>query len=278
MVEDPLEYDPMEDDENVIVCLPSMTTVMTKYAAPVECPTQGSLIPPLRQSSLNPGYEPRRVAPDHLGYEYPSGEYDAQRPSLPRFQVWTPDGTSRHEKLRGSSADTFLIPTRLDGTSVPLLPFRRYHVEDDDDDDEHVHKKQKRGPHAIVVTNPSSQLVYPYESIPQELRDALEPRFAHAPNTPTGFLHVALQPNGSGYQVQLWRGKKNGGLVRLGTVNDPRVGALLYAAARIDVALIQEKLLARDWLVKIMEGDPETPIPNETPSLRARAWLFMHSL
>ena len=256
MVDDPLPCDPMEEDEERVV-LPSMDVMLKKYAPQDES-----------RQSPPPASEPP---------ESPHAR-DGSMWSLPRFQVWTGDDTYFYDTGPEDTSRTFLLPTRLDGTTIPPPPFQRsYHRRSyDSDDDEHVRKKQKKN-NAPTVTNPSTQLVYPYTSIPQALRDVLEPRFELAQNTPTGFRNVAPQPSGRGYQVQLWRGKANGGPVRLGTVNDPRVGALLYAMARVDVSLIAAPLRARGRLVEIMEGGPESPC-EETPDVRARAWIFMHSL
>ena len=104
--------------------------------------------------------------------------------------------------------------------------------------------KKKRGGTRIDI---------PFEALPISLRDALEP---HLEQTRDGrFVNVSPQPGGgSGYQVQFWLGKPRGH-VRLATVLDPKVGALLVAAARADPSLLRAPLVARAWLLQLIERE-----------------------
>ena len=98
-----------------------------------------------------------------------------------------------------------------------------------------------------------TRLDVPFDAVPAPLRDALEP---HIGETRCGrFVNVSPQPGcGRGYQVQFWLGKPRGH-VRLATVLDPKVGALLVAAAHVDPSLLRAPLVARAWLLEMLEDE-----------------------
>ena len=91
-----------------------------------------------------------------------------------------------------------------------------------------------------------------WEGVPAGIRGLLEPEFLVKGFNEDGtakYKHVAPQPgHGSGFQVQLWNGEK---LIRLGTVPDARMGALLVAAAKRDPSLADAHQKAKEWLSKV---------------------------
>jgi hypothetical protein len=92
-----------------------------------------------------------------------------------------------------------------------------------------------------------------YASLPPALRARLEDdlQATKADDGAPRYVNVSRQ-SAQCYQVQAWSG---GAHVRLATVSDPKVGALLLAAARLDVALLSRPLAAREWLLRVV-ADP----------------------
>lgn len=100
-----------------------------------------------------------------------------------------------------------------------------------------------------------SQVTTLWVDLPDELRRAFAPLLKTGKNKAgksTGYLNVKPQPGlGNGFQVQFWN-RETQKHVRLGTVTDEKVGALMYAAATIDKTLFSEALVCRDWLINMI--------------------------
>lgn len=97
---------------------------------------------------------------------------------------------------------------------------------------------------------PTSRVTAPYDALPAALRDALGPRLVTRPPKAgqPGTQYAGVSRQGAGYQVQVLCA---GRTVRLATVSDPRVGALLVAASRLDARLLEAPLKAREWLLQL---------------------------
>lgn len=97
------------------------------------------------------------------------------------------------------------------------------------------------------------RIAYAYEEVPEGLCTFLAPhmKYKDLANGVRRYVNVSPQPGG-GFQVQFWmaRLKRHN---RLATVTDQRVGALILAAATLDVSL-RQKFVARKWLVELMTG------------------------
>ena len=98
-----------------------------------------------------------------------------------------------------------------------------------------------------------SQLTTAWADLPDELRRAFAPLLKTG--LKTGYLNVKPQPGlGNGFQVQFWNPSTQKH-VRLGTVADEKVGALMHAAAKIDATLFAEALVCRDWLARMISDE-----------------------
>ena len=99
----------------------------------------------------------------------------------------------------------------------------------------------------------STQLSVQWEDLPAIMRTAFEHRLVRGKNS--GYLNVSKQPgSGTGYQVQYFINSQRRH-IRLGTVSDEKVGALMVSAASMDDTLRQASLICRDWLVKMMNNE-----------------------
>lgn len=95
-----------------------------------------------------------------------------------------------------------------------------------------------------------SQVTTTWVDLPDDLRRAFVPLIKSGKKT--GYLNVNPQPGaGNGFQVQFWN-RSTQKHVRLGTVADEKVGALMHAAATIDSTLFAEALVCRDWLTQMI--------------------------
>lgn len=123
----------------------------------------------------------------------------------------------------------------------------------------------EKSEHPVKVANKKqtlgSRLDAAYSEIPICLRDALEPHISYRNRNSAdeGKRYVNVTRQGGGFQVQKTHDGKS---VRLATVSDAKVGALLVAASKRDPDLLEHPLRARDWLTDLMRS-PE----------KAEAWL-----
>ena len=92
-----------------------------------------------------------------------------------------------------------------------------------------------------------------WEEVPASLRDRLVLR----PSKRGGYLNVSKQPgSGNGFQVQIWQKEKKRH-IRLATVEDEKVGALLCAAAEADPSLAEYSLKCKAWFDRMLSDSKE---------------------
>lgn len=130
---------------------------------------------------------------------------------------------------------------------------------------EDASKKKKATPFSSLVASQAKQkspvlpkLVLTYEELPGYIRNAFDPQpTSTATDGTPHFRGVSSQPGaGTGFQAQYWLGKPIG-QVRLGTLSDRKVAALLVHVAGIDPALTSGPQQARLWLDRVIQSEDE---------------------
>ena len=107
-------------------------------------------------------------------------------------------------------------------------------------------------PAAVKKRTSSVALDVDFADVPLALREFMEPRLKRARGTyPTGGTkYVNVSASGNGFVALHWPGYSPH--VRLGSVQDAKVGALLVAAARLDKDLVAESMAAATWLTDLV--------------------------
>ena len=100
---------------------------------------------------------------------------------------------------------------------------------------------------------PLTQITVTWNELPHEMRSKFAPLMKMKKKG--GYVNVNPQPGlGDGFQVQAWSASTRKH-IRLGTVKCERVGAILLAAAELDSSLSAEKLVCRDWFIRMMSDE-----------------------
>lgn len=100
---------------------------------------------------------------------------------------------------------------------------------------------------------PLTQITVTWHDLPYEMRTKFAPLMKMKKKG--GYVNVYPQPGmGGGFQVQAWSvvTRKH---VRLGTVKCERVGAIMLAASQLDSSLSSEKLVCRDWFIRMVSDE-----------------------
>ena len=100
---------------------------------------------------------------------------------------------------------------------------------------------------------PHTQITVTWNELPREMREKFTPLLKM--NNKNGYTNVHPQPGtGGGFQVQAWSSvtRKH---TRLGTVKCERVGAIMVAAAELDPSLSSERLVCRDWFIRMVSDN-----------------------
>lgn len=176
-----------------------------------------------------------------------SRKYAPRRPAAAATKS-IPDPSSSDE----DDGNEVVVPVDHDGQPLPpfslgthallsLVASRKQHAQSSTESSK---AKRPRGLH--------TQVTVAWEDLPEEMQSTFAPMLKK--NVAKGtYTMVSKQPGiGDGFQVQASNRNK---VVRLGTVRDARVGALMVSAADRDPSLKEAPLACRDWLVRVL-ADP----------------------
>jgi hypothetical protein len=100
---------------------------------------------------------------------------------------------------------------------------------------------------------PLTQITVTWNELPHDMRTKFAPLMKMKKKG--GYVNVNPQPGmGGGFQVQAWSAatRKH---IRLGTVKCERVGAIMLAASELDTSLSSEKLVCRDWFIRMVSDE-----------------------
>ena len=154
------------------------------------------------------------------------------------------------------------VPEKAGGVSCEEEVLPDNPLSDDEGEEKLVFHVSSRGIciHDRTFTRKKSKTILPsttiiatlWNDIPHDMQNAFGPKLKASHRG--GYNNVQVKRNGT-FQAQLWDRLHNRH-TQLATVSDPKVGALLIAAASVDPFVARETLSARGWFLE-MVNDPQ---------------------